>query len=208
MRSVVTAQATREKEVGIVPALARYEASGGKEQSAMSDANISHLTVRLEALEAHEAIRGVIADYVHMCDSLDQFTPMNELGELFTQNAIWVGAGAKYSTAFGDQRGRAAILAMLHTYRSPPHFHFNAHFLTSEKIVVDGRSAHGRWLMLQTSTYATGTSDLRAAKLSVDFERDTERWRISRFATENLFSRAVNHWSDSIPISVPAGALK
>jgi hypothetical protein len=167
------------------------------------NARIEQLAARLEPLEAHATIRRVVAKYMRLCDRLDASTPMDELGDLFTEDAVWTGVGARYATAFGSHHGRAAILAMLEGYRSPPHFAFNAHFLTSESIEVEGPRARGQWLMLQTATYASGNSDLRSARLEIEFASDGERWRISRFVTENLSSRAVDRWSDGAPVPVP-----
>jgi len=159
---------------------------------------------RLEALEAEGAIRRVIARYMELCDTLGPDTPMDELGELFTRDALWAGKGARYGAAFGGHSGRAAIVAMLDAYRGPvPHFAFNAHYLSSETITVDGQSATGSWMMLQCSTYADGRSDLRSARLSVGFAQEEGAWRIARFETENLLSRAVDRWSDEAPIPVP-----
>ena len=165
---------------------------------------IARLSTRIAQLEAHAAIRGVMAEYMRLCDRLDASTPMHELGELFTPDAVWTGSGARYATAFGSRHGRAAILAMLDTYRSPPHFAFNAHFLSSETIEVAQLTARGRWMMLQTATYSSGASDLRSARLTVDFARAATRWRISRFETENLSSRAVDRWNDATPVPVPS----
>jgi ketosteroid isomerase-like protein len=167
---------------------------------------IARLTARLDDLEAQVAIRAVMADYMRLCDRLDATTPMDKLGDLFTEDARWIGKGARYGAAFGAHQGRAAILAMLGSYRMPPHFAFNAHFLTSEKIRVAGAAATGEWMMLQTATYADGRSDLRSARLTVEFSRQTTGWRIQRFATENLFSRAVDRWDDAAPVPVPASA--
>jgi hypothetical protein len=142
--------------------------------------------------------------YMALCDRLDADTPMDELGALFTVDAIWAGKGARYGAAFGSHRGRAAIVAMLDRYRGPvPHFAMNAHFLSSETIEVDGERAIGRWMMLQTSTYADGRSDLRSARLEVGFAVEQERWRIARFETENLFSRPVDRWDDPAEVPTP-----
>jgi hypothetical protein len=92
---------------------------------------------------------------------------------------------------------------MFDAYRTPPHFAFNAHFLTSETITVAGNLAQGRWMMLQTSTYSSGSSDLRSAKLTVDFARAHAEWQISRFETENLFSRTIDRWDDPSPVPIP-----
>jgi hypothetical protein len=159
---------------------------------------------RLDRLESESAIRALVTRYFDLCDHLDASTPLADLGALFTETAVWAGAGKRYGTAFGARTGRAAIVAMLASYTGPPpHFALNAHFLTSERIVVEGDRATGRWLMLQTSTYAAGSSDLRAASLRLAFERLAEGWQISRFETENVFSRQIGGWNDQAPIPVP-----
>ena len=169
------------------------------------DNAIARLLVRLERLEAEWEIRRVMMRYMELCDSLDASTPMDELGALFTKGALWAGKGARYGATFGGHEGREAIVAMLDAYRGPvPHFAMNAHFMSSESISVEGDQGVGSWMMLQTSTYADGRSDLRSARLEVRFTVEEGRWRISRFDTENLFSRPVSRWDDPAPVPVPA----
>jgi len=169
-----------------------------------SGADSAGLAARLARLEAEREIRAVMMRYMELCDRLDADTPMDQLGALFTVDATWAGKGARYGAAFGGHHGRAAIVAMLDRYRGPvPHFAMNAHFLGSETIEVDGEQAVGRWMMLQTSTYADGRSDLRSARLEVGFALAEGRWRIARFETENLFSRPVDHWDDPAEVPVP-----
>ena len=176
----------------------------GVGRTPVSDAALlAELRARIDNLESQAAIRAVMAEYVRLCDRLDVSTPMDELARLFTPDAAWVGAGARYGATFGSHRGRSAIVAMLDAYRVPPHFSFNAHFLTTEIMTVTGDVAQGRWMMLQTSTYSSGVSDLRSAKLTVDFTRTQARWQISRFETENLFSRAIDRWDDPSPVPIP-----
>ncbi len=172
----------------------------------MTDAEqiVEKLLHRVARLEAEREIRAVMMRYMELCDRLDASTPMDELGALFAIDARWVGKGARYGKAFGGHEGRAAIVAMLDAYRGPaPHFALNAHFLGSETIAVDGDRATGNWMMLQTSTYADGRSDLRSARLDVQFAVEEGRWRISRFETENLFSRPVDRWDDPAEVPVP-----
>lgn len=162
------------------------------------------LASRVLRLEAEHEIRAVMMRYMELCDRLDADTPMDELAALFTANAVWTGKGARYGTAFGGHEGREAIVAMLDRYRGPlPHFAMNAHFLGSETIKLEGERGKGSWMMLQTSTYADGRSDLRAARIKAGFAFEEARWRIARFETENLFSRPVDRWDDPAEVPVP-----
>ena len=159
---------------------------------------------RLHELEAAADIRKVMARYMALCDHLDENTPLDELGALFTENATWSGRGTRYAAAFGAHHGRAAIMAMLAAYCTvPPHFVLNAHFLTNETIDVNGNSAKGTWMMLQASTTADGKSDLRSARLEVGFAREDGLWRIARFATENVFARLISTLNDGSAVPTP-----
>ncbi len=162
------------------------------------------LEQRLHKLEAAADIRAVITRYMALCDHLDENTPLDELGALFTEDAIWAGRGARYGAAFSGHHGRAAIMTMLASYcTTPPHFALNAHFLANETIVIRGDAAEASWMMLQTSTYADGTSDLRSAQLEVSFARTAAHWRIARFATENIFARRISAWNDGTAVPTP-----
>lgn len=170
------------------------------------------ILARIDRLEAESAIRQIVARYFQICDMLGADTPFDELGDLFTPNAVWEGKG-RYAQAFGALTGRAAIVDMIRGYCVPaPYFEMTAHFCTSEHIAVDGDQASGSWMMLQTTTYHDDRADLRSARLDIRFVRDRRVWRIRRFTTENIFSRRVAHWNDAAPIPVPidshAGAAR
>lgn len=172
------------------------------------------LEARLQRFEDAQAIRDCVLRYMHLCDHLDAHTPMDALGDCFTDDALWAGTGARYGERFGGHQGRAAILAMLGRYRGsldgeqparPPHFAFNAHFLTSEQIHPSGPdSAEACWLMLQTSSFSAGGAHLNAARLQLRMQRGADgRWRIARFETENLLSRPVSTWHSDATLPVP-----
>ena len=166
--------------------------------------HLEALAQRLEALESANAIRACMNRYMQLCDDLGAHSPLDELAGLFTPNAIWEGKGSKYQEAFGGYHGRAAIRGMFATYMvEPAHFALNVHFLTSEQIEVRGLQAGGAWVMLQTSTFASGASHLNSARLSVTFECEDGQWRIAHFQTENLFSRPVSLWNHSARLPVP-----
>ena len=172
----------------------------------MSDRKkIRRLEARLARFEAEHAIRACMNRYMVLCDALDAATPLDELAGLFAKDAIWEGVGEKYKGTFGRLVGRAAIRDMLGKYMTEPaHFALNVHFLTSELIEVQGDDmARGSWVMLQTSTFASGGSHLNAARLTVDFARSKGVWRMAHFRTENLFSRPIEAWNQAEPVPVP-----
>lgn len=170
------------------------------------DLRIEQLEQRLGQLESENAIRACMNRYMLLCDELGVDSPLDELAGLFSTDAIWEGKGAKYQKAFGGYQGRGAIKAMFATYMvEPAHFALNVHFLTSELIRVEGASARGSWVMLQTSTFASGASHLNSARLSVEFQQDPQSgvWRMAHFVTENLFSRPVDTWNSNAHLPVP-----
>lgn len=165
---------------------------------------IDELRERLRAFESQQSIRICINRYMTLCDALDASSPLDELAELFTRDAVWEGKGAKYASSFGGYRGREAIRSMFATYmKTPAHFALNVHFLTSEVIEVDGEQGQATWVMLQTSTFSDGASHLNAARLNVRFELEEQQWRIAHFQTENLFSRPVTAWNSDAALPVP-----
>ncbi|MDQ5898667.1 MAG: hypothetical protein QG612_2753 [Pseudomonadota bacterium] len=180
---------------------------------------LDDLQARLQRFEDAQAIRACVLRYMALCDRLDASTPMDALGDCFTEDAVWAGKGARYGSAFGGHTGRAAIVAMLGRYRGslpaeeaagephrPPHFRFNAHFLCNEQIQATGPDeATAAWQMLQTSSFSAGGSHLNAAQLTLKMRRDGDgAWRIARFETENLLSRPVSGWHAETALPVPA----
>ncbi len=162
------------------------------------------LDARLRQLESENAVRACMNRYMVLCDALDARTPLDELAGLFSADAIWEGKGAKYAKSFGGYRGREAIRAMFAGYMTEPaHFALNVHFLCSELIRVEGDEANGSWVMLQTSTFASGASHLNAARLTVRFREEEGAWRMAHFQTENLFGRPVEAWNSDAHLPVP-----
>lgn len=168
------------------------------------DERLERLEQRLWQFASEHAIRACMTRYMQLCDDLGVNSPLDELAGLFTEDAVWEGKGAKYEKAFGGYRGREAIKAMFATYMvEPAHFVLNVHFLTSELIQVGEGQADAVWIMLQTSTFASGASHLNSARLSVRFACEDGVWRIAHFQTENLFSRPVTAWANSAELPIP-----
>ncbi|MBY5973656.1 nuclear transport factor 2 family protein [Pseudooceanicola marinus] len=174
----------------------------------MSDLSEIHgdILARLDRLEAESACRRCLSDYMDICDRLDADTDLDALGALFTEEAVWGGAGDRYAKDFGAHHGRAAIIGWLGQFcTTPPHFAMNAHFLSSEAITHgDDGTVTGRWLMLQTPTFHDGQSFLMAARLEIDFAYEAGAWRMHRFSTRNLYARPVGDWNAPAQIPAPA----
>lgn len=167
--------------------------------------NVSDLSRRLRVFEDEHAVRACMNRYMYLCDNLDAGFDLVPLIDLFTADAVWEGVGARYSKSFGSLRGREVIREMFSRYTRPPaHFRTNVHFLTSELIEVQGDSACGGWVLLQTSTFSDGRSQLSSARLRVDFRREGSVWRICHFRTESLFNRPVETpWDQPADLPVP-----
>jgi hypothetical protein len=169
-----------------------------------SSPTVAELAARVQRFEIEHAVRACMNRYMVLCDALDAATPLDELAGLFTRDARWEGKGARYAKSFGGYQGRDAIRSMFAGYMvEPAHFALNVHFLTSELIQVGEHSASGSWVMLQTSTFASGASHLNAARLSVRFAEEDGQWRMAHFQTENLFGRPVDAWNSDAPLPVP-----
>lgn len=125
--------------------------------------------------------------YLALCDV--PASAQGELGELFTEDAVWEGGGSAYAERFGRTEGREAIVAMLSAYLPPnSHFRTNVHLLLPGTVDTKGRTARGSWPMQQLSRYASGNTEIMVARLDVTFRLDPDRARISAFRTERLFS--------------------
>jgi hypothetical protein len=142
---------------------------------------------RLARLEAEADIRRLAARYMTLCDAPEPDVPGRPFADLFTADLVWEGVG-RTATEFGRVEGRDKLLAWFDSMREPPRYAFNAHFLTSEQIAVDGdgEGATGGWLMLQLALRSDGTGEVRMARLSLRFRRE-DAWRIAHFQTEALF---------------------
>lgn len=132
-----------------------------------------------------DLVTSTLTRYLRLCDVPTSAGVDGELGDLFTEDAVWEGGGAAYADKFGRVQGRLAIVEMLSSYLPPnPHFQSNVHLLLPG--VIDG--ARGIWLMQQLSRYGSGKQEIMVARLDVTFHIAAPTARISHFRTERLFS--------------------
>jgi len=165
------------------------------------------ILLRLETLEAEKKVRQCMNTYMLLCDQLGAESELNRLSELFSEDAIWQGKGKRYAKTFGRYEGRDAIADMFSAYtKEPAHFELNAHFLCNELINVDvtNKSANGRWMLIQPSSFSSGKSQLSCAYISSEFICQNNTWLIHSFTTENIFSRPMAEpWNSAAALAVP-----
>ncbi|MEU9470820.1 nuclear transport factor 2 family protein [Streptomyces avermitilis] len=139
------------------------------------------------AVDTRSMVVDTLARYLALCDV--PVRTEGELGDLFTEDAVWEGGGSEYAEKFGRTEGREAIVEMLSAYLPPtPHFRTNVHLLFPGTVDVKGVTAQGSWPMQQLSRYESGAAEVVVAKLDVTFRIGPDRPRISAFRTERLFS--------------------
>lgn len=132
--------------------------------------------------------RQLLARYMELCDVPAHDFSLDELGGLFTDDAVWEGIGEAYTGKFGRVEGRTAIVEMLTRYLPPStHFLANAHILGEAITRVDSGAVNLRCLMQQLSQYEDGRSEILAARLQVACRQDEGRMRIAHFTTERVF---------------------
>jgi hypothetical protein len=125
--------------------------------------------------------------YLALCDV--PLRTEGELGDLFTEDAVWEGGGSEYAKEFGRTEGREPIIEMLSAYLPPtPHFRTNVHLLFPGVVDVKGFTVQGSWSMQQLSRYESGAAEVMVARLDVTFRIGPDHPRISALRTERLFS--------------------
>ncbi|MER5182238.1 nuclear transport factor 2 family protein [Streptomyces sp. NPDC002896] len=136
-----------------------------------------------------DRVMNTLTRYLQLCDVPVPDGAEGELGDLFTDDAVWEGVGPKYGDKFGRTVGREAIVEMISAYLPPnSHFRENVHLLFPGNIDLGDSTARGSWLMQQLSRYESGAAEVMVARLDVTFRFDARRALIRRFRTEQLFS--------------------
>ena len=161
---------------------------------------------RVARLEAEGDIRRLAARYMRLCDEPEPDESGASFAELFTEDAIWEGLGAKAGQEFNRVEGRQTLLDWFGTLRIPGQYlhKFNIHFLTSESITIDDdcSGAEGRWVMFQTTLLASGHAELRMARIVIRFRMEDTQWRIAHFTTRSLMKTAL---SEEAALTIAAG---
>ncbi|MFW7268054.1 nuclear transport factor 2 family protein [Gluconacetobacter sp. Hr-1-5] len=169
---------------------------------------LSSLQEDLRVLRAEADIRRLMARYMFLCDvplperTVSDTDRYEEILDLFTNDAVWEGVGSYYDNQFGRSVGRAELAAHFERFFAPkqPEMILNCHYLTSEQIHVTGDTAEGQWVHFQPWIFEDGSSVLRSSRLNNAFRRVENKWKISRYRTENVFIAPLPvGWATNIP---------
>lgn len=130
-------------------------------------------TELLSELESRSAVRRVMASYIDACD-VEKDPEL--IADHFTDDGIWQGVGK--GEEFGRNEGRGAIVEMFTV--NPARQPWTVHYLTSERIDVDGDTARGRWQCLESSVIRHGRQGVwMGVTYDNDFVRTEQGWRLS-----------------------------
>jgi hypothetical protein len=149
---------------------------------------LAELRARVASAEAVLAIEALKADYGELVDrrfsggavvdpeSLSRV--VEDLMELFTEDAIWDGG-----PALGTATGRRAIGERLRV----PTLTFSRHLFTKPRISVEGRSARARWDLLCPCRTPDGRSWWMCGYEDDEYRLEDGRWRHARMRLTTLF---------------------
>ncbi|HEY5210916.1 MAG TPA: nuclear transport factor 2 family protein [Stellaceae bacterium] len=167
----------------------------------MSDASAADLAARVQRLEAMEAIRQVMGDYVLAADDRHGYSVnVERTMRLFAQDGVWDG-GTRYGRHEGGSavrnyllRGRAGIDWSLHHLSNP-----------SIDVTADGQLAHGRWYLVEMARMRKGESDETeivwlGGLYDADFVREDGAWKFKQLK----FDCQIILGADGRVISAPA----
>ena len=153
------------------------------------------LDARIRRLEDIEALKQLKSRYAGYCD--DDYNA-DQLGPLFTQDAIWDGG------VLGRCEGRDAIHAFFaDASKTLP---FAIHLVTNPVLEIDGDRATGQWLLWQPCTHATGDQALWiAGRYHDEYRREEGEWRFAKVTVRlTMLSPYEAGWSRARMIEVPA----
>lgn len=151
-------------------------------------ASIEDLEQRIARIEDCEAIKRLQATYAHACDKgYDDVL----YATLFTEDAVWE------SNAFGTFTGRAEIKGFVKGVRETGSIKFAHHSMIPQWIDVadDGRTAHGRWYLIEFATMPDAAGVDRAVIITCIYENDFVRvdgeWKFTKVRANFQF---VSDW--------------
>lgn len=125
----------------------------------------------LEGLDAEVAVRGVMVAYMAACDAHDA----DAVAELFHDDALWVSYVKGGTTLYGREAVRQDYA------QACARLTFCVHYLTNERVVIDGDRATAGWSYFEPATNRGDLAVWTAGRYRHVLTRREGIWRFAEF---------------------------
>jgi hypothetical protein len=147
------------------------------------DLDVAALVQRLDQLESESAVRKVMAAYMASCDREEGKGPA--VAACFTGDGIWEAKGLS-EKELGATQGTEALTKKFD--RNHTRLTFSAHYLTNERIWVDGDTARGEWMFIEPAIYRDQQAMWLGGRYENDFRREEGEWKLSHLRCWSLYA--------------------
>ncbi len=149
----------------------------------------------VDDLDAEVAVRQVMVAYMDACDRHDP----NAVAELFTEDAVWEDPAADPADAL---HGRAAIWSDYAA--ATTRLTFCVHYLTNERIAVEGDRARARWSYFEPAVNRGTLAVWTAGRYTIDLRKVEDRWFFSHFRlSAQLAAPYATGWVPEKKVALP-----
>ncbi|MDY7105613.1 MAG: nuclear transport factor 2 family protein [Actinomycetota bacterium] len=125
----------------------------------------------LSTLDAEAAVRRVMVAYMAACDAHDA----DAVAELFHPDAVFVSLSSDTPPTHGREAVRADYAVAC------ARLSFCAHYLTDERIEIDGDTARAQWAYLEPATVRHTTQMWTAGRYDHVLTRRDGVWKFAQF---------------------------
>ena len=147
------------------------------------EVDVADLLRRLRDLEAESAVRKVMAAYMAGCDRDEG--KGEAVAACFTADGIWEAQGLS-EKELGSTQGTEALIKKFD--RNHTRLTFSAHYLTNERIWVDGDTARGQWMFIEPAIHRESQALWLGGRYDNDFRCEDGVWRMSHLRCWSLFA--------------------
>jgi hypothetical protein len=138
---------------------------------------------RLATLEAESAVRKVMAAYMAGCDLPDG--KGEAVAACFTDDGIWEAKGLS-EKELGLTQGHDNLVRKFD--RNVGRLTFTAHYLTNERVWVDGATARGEWMFIEPAIYRGEQAMWLGGRYENDFVCVDGVWKMSHLRCWSLYA--------------------
>jgi hypothetical protein len=148
-----------------------------------TDIDLGPILARLHQLESESAVRKVMAAYMAGCD-----LPSGKgeaVADCFTADGIWEAQGLS-EKELGSTQGTEALIKKFD--RNVERLTFSAHYLTNERIWVDGETARGEWMFIEPAIYRDRQAMWLGGRYQNDFRVEDGTWKMHHLRCWSLYA--------------------